>query len=113
MENLIHMSKMICPGFSIDEDIIKENSDKMMEKGTEDMVHEALEGGGGITQAKGHDRKLIVSLMSSKGCLGDVCLFHTYLVIARAKIKFGKKLGVTQFIQELINDRNGKFVFDG
>jgi hypothetical protein len=25
MENLIHMSKMVCPGFSIDEDIFKEN----------------------------------------------------------------------------------------
>jgi hypothetical protein len=23
----------------------------------EDMIHEALEGGGGITQAKGHDQK--------------------------------------------------------
>ena len=39
----------------------------MTEKRAEDMVHEALEGGG----------------------------------------------GTTQFIQEVINDRNGKFVFDG
>ena len=29
----------------------------MMDKGTKDMIHEALEGGGGITQAKGHDQK--------------------------------------------------------
>jgi hypothetical protein len=85
----------------------------MTEKGTEDMIHEALEGGGSITQAKGHDQKLIVALMSVKGHLGNVCLFHTYLVIARAKIKFGKKLGATQFIQEVINDMNGKFVFNG
>ena len=54
----------------------------MTEKRMEDMIHEALEGGGGITQAKGHDQKLIVALMSLKGCLGNVCLFHTYLVIA-------------------------------
>jgi hypothetical protein len=85
----------------------------MMEKGTEDMIHEALEGGGGITQAKGHDHKLIVALMSSKGHLGNVFLFHTYLMISRAKIKFSKELGTTQFIQEVINDRNGKFVFNG
>jgi hypothetical protein len=57
----------------------------MMEKGMEDMIHEALEGGGGITQAKGHDQKLIVALMSSKGHLGNVCLFHTYLVIAERR----------------------------
>jgi hypothetical protein len=85
----------------------------MMNKRMEDMIHKDLEGGGGITQAKGHDQKLIVALMSSKGSLGNVCLFHMYLVVDRTKIKFSKELGATQFIQELINDRNGKFVFDG
>jgi hypothetical protein len=54
------------------------------------MIHEDLEGGGGITQAKGHDQKLIVALMSSKVSLRNVCLFHTYLVVARTKIKFRK-----------------------
>jgi hypothetical protein len=29
------------------------------------------------------------------------------------KIKFSKELGATQFIQEVINDMNGKFVFNG
>jgi hypothetical protein len=85
----------------------------MTEKRAEDMVHEALEGGGGVTQTKGHNQKLVVALMSAKGHLGNVRLFHTDLVIARAKIKFGEELGATQFIQEVINDRNGKFVFDG
>ena len=85
----------------------------MTEKRVEYMVHEALEGGGGVKQTKGHNQKLIVALMSAEGSLGNVGLFHTYLVIARAKIKFGKELGATQFIQEVINDRNGKFVFDG
>jgi hypothetical protein len=46
------------------------------------MIHEALEGGGGITQAKRHDQNLIVALMNSKGSLGNVCLFHTYMVVA-------------------------------
>jgi hypothetical protein len=69
-----------------------------MEKRVEDMVHEALEGGGGITQTKGHDQKLIVALMSAKGSLGNVGLFHTYMVISRAKIKFGKELGATHLI---------------
>jgi hypothetical protein len=85
----------------------------MVEKRMKDMIHEALEGGGGITQAKGHDQKLIVALMSSKGIFGNICLFHTYLVVARTKIQFSEELGATQFIQEVINDRNGEFVFDG
>jgi hypothetical protein len=36
-----------------------------------------------------------------------------YLVVARMKIKFSELLSTTQFIQEIINDRNGKLVFDG
>ena len=64
----------------------------------EDMIHEALESGGSITQAKGHDQKLIVALMSSKCNLWNVCLFHTDLVVARTKINFSKELGATQFI---------------
>jgi hypothetical protein len=49
----------------------------------EDMIHEALEGGKGITQAKEDDQKRIVALMSSKGSLRNVFLFHTYMVVAR------------------------------
>jgi hypothetical protein len=74
----------------------------MEEKRMEDMIHEALEGGGGITQAKGHDQKLIVACMNSKGSLGNICLFHMYLVVARTKIHFSEELGATQFIQEVI-----------
>jgi hypothetical protein len=76
----------------------------MMEKRTEDMIHEALESGGSITQSKGNDQKLIVALMSSKCSLRNVCLIHTNLVVSRMRIKFSKDLGATQFIQEVIND---------
>jgi hypothetical protein len=85
----------------------------MTEKRVKDMIHEALEGGGGITQDKGHDQKIIVALMRSKGNLRNVCIFHMDLMVARMKIKFIKELGATQFIQEVINDNNGKFVFNG
>jgi hypothetical protein len=62
------------------------------------MIHEALESGQSITQAKGHNQKLIVALISSKCSLMNVFLVHTYLVVARMKIKFSKELGATQFI---------------
>jgi hypothetical protein len=84
-----------------------------MKKRMEETIHVALESGGSITQAKGHDQKLIVALMSSNRILRNVGLVHTYLVVARTKIKFSKELGNTQFIQEVINDKNGKFVFNG
>jgi len=85
----------------------------MTKKREKYMIHEALEGGGGITQAKGHDQKIIVTLISYKGNLRNVYLFHMDMVVARIKIKFSKELGATQLIQEVINDKNGKFVFSG
>jgi hypothetical protein len=85
----------------------------MTEKRTEDMIHEALEGGEGITQTKGHDQELIVTLMSLKGSLVDVNILHTYMVVSITKIKSSEVLSTTQPIQEIINDMNGKLVVDG
>jgi hypothetical protein len=85
----------------------------MTKKRTKDMIHEDLEGRGSITQAKGHDQELIVTLMSLKVSLGDVSVLHTYLVVARTQIKFSETLSTTQLIQEIINDRNEKLLLDG
>jgi hypothetical protein len=84
----------------------------MTEERMKDMIHETLKSGRGITEAKGPNQELIVNLMSSKGNLGNVFLFHTYMVVSRTKIKFGKVSSTTQFIQKLINDKNDKFSFD-
>jgi hypothetical protein len=62
----------------------------VIEERMKDMIHETLKSRGGITENKGHDQELIVALMSVKCHLGDVFLFHTYLVIARMEVKFGK-----------------------
>jgi hypothetical protein len=51
--------------------------------------------------------------MNSKCDLRNVYLFHTYMVVARMMIKFSKVMSIVQFIQEIINDMNGKVVFDG
>jgi hypothetical protein len=34
-------------------------------------------------------------------------------VVDRTNIKFSKVLSITQFIQQVINERNEKFFFDG
>jgi len=80
---------------------------------TNEMINETLESGGGITWDKWHDQELIVILMSYKGSLDNVLFFHMYLMVSREKIKFSKALGTSQLIQEIVNDRNRKIVFDG
>jgi hypothetical protein len=75
--------------FVIDENIIKENQENMMEERMEDMIHETLKSGGSIIEAKWNNQELIVALMSSECSLGNVLFFHTNLVVAKVKIKFG------------------------
>jgi hypothetical protein len=77
----------------------------MMEERVKDMIHESLKSGGGVTQAKGHDQELLLTLVISKGSLGDVFLFHAYLVVSKMEIKFCKVLGTTQFIQRSLMTR--------
>jgi len=84
----------------------------MTEERTVNMINETLKSGQCITKTKGQDQELIVALMNLKGNLRNVFLFHTNLVVDRTKIKFDKVLRTTQFIQKVINDRNGKFFFD-
>jgi hypothetical protein len=84
-----------------------------MEERMKNMIHETLKSGGGITETKMHDQELIVALTSAECSLGNVILFHTYLVVARTNTKFGKVLSPIEFIQKVIYDRNGEFVLDG
>jgi hypothetical protein len=70
----------------------------MTYKMKEYMIHETLESGRVITQVKGHDQELIVTLTSSKGSVGNVFFFHTDLVVSKKYIKFNKVLNIYQFI---------------
>jgi hypothetical protein len=84
------MENMGLPSFSIYENIIKENQDKIMEERMKDMIHESLKSGGSITKAEWHNQEIMVTLMSSKCSRWNVLFFHMNLVVARVDIKFGK-----------------------
>jgi len=51
--------------------------------------------------------------MCVEGCHRDLCLFHLYLVVFGMKVKFSEKLGSMKFIEEIINNWNREFIFDG
>jgi hypothetical protein len=76
------MGDMGMPSFTIDQDVIKKDKDKMMEKGLKYVVHETLEGGRCIAKAKGHHQELIMAFMSEKSSFGNIYLLHVNLVIA-------------------------------
>ena len=105
----IQMLEMLNPCFTIDTDIIKEYQNEVSQVGPEYFIHQFLECGRIIHEAKGHDQKFIVAIMCAESCFRDVILMNLNLVIPRAKIQLGEKLST----MKLINNRNWKLILDG
>jgi hypothetical protein len=70
------------PSAVVNEDVIKENQNKLSKIGLQEFIHETLEGRWGIAKAKRHYQEFIIPFMSSESSLGNVCFIHLNLVIA-------------------------------
>ena len=57
------MLEMFIPCFTIDDDIIKEDQNEVPQVEPKYFIHQCLEYGRSISEAKGHDQKLIVAIM--------------------------------------------------
>ena len=108
----IHMLEMLSLGFTIHEDIIKEDQNEVSQVGPKYFIHQFLECGRGICEAKWHDQKFIMAIMYAESCFRDVTLLNPNLVIPRMKIQLGEKMSTMKLIQKPINNRNWKLILD-
>ena len=83
---------MLIPCFTIDEDMIKEDHNEVSQVGMEYFIHQRLECGRIIREAKCHDQKFIVAIMCAESYFRDIILMNLNLMIPRAKIQLGEKL---------------------
>jgi hypothetical protein len=89
---------MVIPNAVVNEDVVKENQNKLPKVGLQEFIHETLEGRWGIAKAKRHYQEFIMPFMSSEISLGNICFIHLNLEIVRAKIKFWEETGTLEFI---------------
>ena len=80
---------------------------------TEGVVHEPLEGGGGVGESKKHHCGFKESFMGDEGRLPLVTIFDSYVVVSPADVELSKYLGVSQFVHEVGDERKGVGVVDG
>ena len=99
---------MLRPCFTIDEDIIKEDQNEILEVGPKYFIHQCLEHGRIICEARWHEHKFIVALMCAESYFRDIILMNPNLMIPKAKIQLGEKLST----MKLINNRNWKLILD-
>ncbi len=81
---------MLLRCLGIDEDVVEVDDDEGVEEGPEDVVHETLEGGRCIGEAKGKHRKFEVAVARPEGGLGDVRLVDAYLMVAGTEVDLGE-----------------------
>ena len=114
-ENLqykIHMLEMLIPCFTIDEDIIKEDHNEVSQVGMENFIHQFLESGRSIYEAKWHDQKFIMAIMCADSYFRDIIRMDPNLVISRTKIQLGEKMSTIKLIKKLIKNMNWKLILD-
>ena len=96
----------------MDEDIIKEDQNEVSQVGPEYFIHQCLECGRRICEAKWHDQKFILAIMCAESCFRDIFCMDPNLVIPRTKIQLGEKNSTMELIQNLINNKNWKIILD-
>ena len=60
----------------------------------ERVVHEALEGSGGVGEPKEHHGGFKESFMGDEGCFPLVTVLDPYIVVPPLDVKFGEDLGI-------------------
>ena len=97
----------------VDQNVVEVNNDEGIEVEAEDVVHEALEGGGGVGEAEWDDGELEVAVAGAEGCLLDVGILDSDLVVALAEVDFGEDGGPMQAIEHIVDAGEGVGIFDG
>ena len=98
----------------VDEKIIHvDNEPSFSNHIAEGVVHEPLEGCGGVGESEEHHGRFEESLMGDEGGFPLVSVFDSYIVISPPNIEFGEDLSVSQFIYEVRDERKGVGVADG
>ena len=77
------------------------------------VVHEPLEGCGGVGESEEHDSGFEQPLMSDEGCFPLVFIFDSYIIVSPADIKLGKDFGILWVVNEIRDQGKGVGVTDG
>ena len=95
------------------ENVVEVDNNEVISHVTEDIIHEMLEGCGGIGHSEGHDQVFERAIAGAKGCFQFVPRGNADIVVARSKVEFGKNLGLLEAIEEIVDQRKWVSVLSG
>ncbi|KAG5348809.1 hypothetical protein C0989_008006 [Termitomyces sp. Mn162] len=95
------MLRMLRQRIRVDQDIVQIYDDKDVIHVMEDVVHEVLEGGGGVSHSKGHYKILKEAVAGAKGGLPFMSRGDLDVVVAGTKVDFCVNLGAAKAINKV------------
>ena len=97
----------------VDEDVIEVDNDTDIEKVAEDVVHETLEGCGGIGKSEGHHQPFKQAIANVEGSLPFFTFCDANKVVSVMKVDFGVGAGFPWGVEEVRDEGKGISVFLG
>ena len=87
-----------------DEEVIHVNDEPSFgDHVSEQVIHESLEGGGGVAQAKEHYGGFEQSFVGDEGSFPLVSISDADVVVSPPDVEFGEDLGVLYLVDEILN----------
>ncbi|KAG6868023.1 hypothetical protein C0993_008259 [Termitomyces sp. T159_Od127] len=97
----------------VDQDVVRVHNDKDVVQVMEYVVHEVLEGGGGVGHTKGHHKVLKEAIVGAEGSFPFMPWGYTDIVIARAEVNFGVDFGAVEAVNKVTNEEKWILVLFG
>ena len=89
----------------VDEDIVQINSNTNIKKILENIIHEALESGGSVGKAEGHDKPFKGAIAGPEGSLPFVSSGDPDKVVGVTEINLGVDTSFTGRVEKVGNER--------
>ena len=77
------------------------------------VVHESLESGGRVSEAKEHNGWFEEAFMSDEGGFPLVSVFDADVIVAPSNVEFGEDFGIPEFIDEVGDQGKGVSITNG
>ena len=98
----------------VDEEIIHiDNEPTFCNHIAEGVIHETLEGGGGVGKSEEHHGWFEKSFVGNEGSFPLVSVLDSYVVVSPPDVEFGEDLGISQLVHKIRDEGEWIGIADG
>src|SRR5581483_6970140 len=96
---------MVLLALRIDQDIVYEDNHELIQIWSTYSVHQIHKDCWSVRQTERHDQEFVMTITSSKRCLGNIFFANSHLMISGSKIDLGEVSCSLQLIKQIIDAR--------